>query len=210
MSQGKQSLYIVSKNSGYLDYIIRPLSARLLPETRPEREGKVDRMRLLAIQGRGRKVQMELAARYGISDYPPPAGGCLLTDPIFSRRLRDLFQSVTDPSPRHIELLKFGRHFRLGSGKKIIVGRNIKDNQAIEKWQQGEDDLLHLSKLPGPSVLIPGGGTVEEREMAARLCALYAGMPEDRYVDIICRSGDQTYHLSVQSLERETAARLII
>ncbi|MBU2053859.1 MAG: tRNA 4-thiouridine(8) synthase ThiI, partial [Proteobacteria bacterium] len=103
MSQGKQSLQVVAKNAGYPDRILRPLSAKLLPETEPEREGKVDRSRLCDLQGRGRKRQMEMAAHYRIASYPAPAGGCLLTDPIFSRRLRDLFAHHPDCRVRDIE-----------------------------------------------------------------------------------------------------------
>ncbi len=85
MSQGKQSLYVVAKNSGYSDYILRPLSAGLLAPIKAEREGKVDRLQLLSIQGRGRKDQMQMACDFGINGYAPPAGGCLLTDPMFAR-----------------------------------------------------------------------------------------------------------------------------
>lgn len=84
MSQTKQSLYVVAKNSGYADFILRPLSAQLLEPIKAEREGKIDRTRLLGISGRGRKEQIRMAQDFGIRDYPPPAGGCLLTDPIFS------------------------------------------------------------------------------------------------------------------------------
>ncbi|HOO90034.1 MAG TPA: tRNA 4-thiouridine(8) synthase ThiI, partial [Syntrophales bacterium] len=97
MSQGKQSLHVVAKRSGYQDYIVRPLSARLLPETKPEIEGKIDRLKLLDIQGRGRKRQMEMAVRYNIDHYATPAGGCLLTEPGFAKRLRDLFDHDSNP-----------------------------------------------------------------------------------------------------------------
>ena len=111
-SQTRPSLRAVEKASGCLDVILRPLSARLLPETRPEREGLVDRSRLLDISGRSRKRQMALAENYGLNDYPAPAGGCLLTDPIFSRRLKELLAHSPEPELREIELLKTGRHFR--------------------------------------------------------------------------------------------------
>jgi tRNA U34 2-thiouridine synthase MnmA/TrmU len=175
MSQGRQSLQIVAKNSGYADVILRPLSARLLPETRPEREGKIQRHRLEAIQGRSRKVQMALAASYGISSYPPPAGGCLLTDPMFSKRLRDLFQRQRDPSVSAIELLKYGRHFLTYREEKIIVGRNNADNLAIQRCRLREDALIVMQDMPGPTTLVPGGGDRETRLLASALCARYAG-----------------------------------
>jgi tRNA-specific 2-thiouridylase len=96
MSQNKQSLYVVAKNSGYHDYILRPLSAQLLEPIKAEKDNLIDRSQLLSIQGRGRKVQIKMAADFGIVKYSPPAGGCLLTDPIFSRRLRDLFSHQTE------------------------------------------------------------------------------------------------------------------
>jgi hypothetical protein len=113
MSQTKQSLFIVAKNSGYGPFILRPLSAKQLPITPPEEEGTVDRERLLDIQGRGRKRQIELAQQYGITQYGNPAGGCLLTDPAFSKRLRDLFRYTASPSRKDLELLNVGRHFRI-------------------------------------------------------------------------------------------------
>ena len=210
MSQGKQSLAVVAKNAGYPDRIIRPLSARLLPETAPEREGKVDRARLLDIQGRGRKQQMEMAVHYGITSYPAPAGGCLLTDPVFAKRLRDLFDRHPDHSVRDIELLKVGRHFRINEATKAVVGRNAMDNDAIERLAVPDDALIRIAEVPGPTVLIPGGGDEETRLLAARLCARYSDAPRDQAVVAHClRSGIGT-SLSVLALLPEETARLII
>lgn len=210
MSQGRQSLAVVAKNAGYPDRIIRPLSARLLPETAPEREGKVDRARLLDIQGRGRKRQMELAAHYGITTYPAPAGGCLLTDPVFAKRLRDLFDRHPGHSVRDIELLKVGRHFRINETTKAVVGRNAMDNDTIERLAAPGDTLIRIAEVPGPTVLIPGGGDEETRLLAARLCARYSDAPGDQTVVAQClRSGINT-PLSVLALMPEEAAGLII
>jgi tRNA U34 2-thiouridine synthase MnmA/TrmU len=112
MSQNRNSLNIIKRESGFEGRILRPLSALLLAETIPEKEGLVDRSKLLDISGRSRKRQMELAAKMGIDDYPSPAGGCKLTEPAFSKRLRDLFTQDSF-SLEDIELLKLGRHFRL-------------------------------------------------------------------------------------------------
>ncbi len=210
MSQGKQSLYVVAKNAGYPERIIRPLSARLLPETAPEREGKVDRARLLDIQGRGRKQQMEMAVHYGITSYPAPAGGCLLTDPVFTKRLRDLFDRHPDHSVRDIELLKVGRHFRLNDATKAIVGRNATENDTIERLAVQSDALIRIAQVPGPTVMVPGGGDEKTRLFAARLCARYCDAPKDREVVAhILRNGIST-PLSVLALMPEEAARLII
>jgi tRNA U34 2-thiouridine synthase MnmA/TrmU len=179
MSQTRQSLHIVAKNSGYGEFIIRPLSALLLAETRPEQEGKVNRQQLLALQGRGRKVQMEMAKAYGVLYYPPPAGGCLLTDPMFSRRLQDLFSRDPEHGTRDIELLRHGRHFRSGESGKIIVGRNQADNKGLQELTGKGDTVLSMAQIPGPLVLIPGGGSEEDIEKAARLCVLYSDAPEN-------------------------------
>ena len=210
MSQGKQSLYVVAKNSGFADRILRPLSARLLPETEPERSGKVDRNRLCDIQGRGRKRQMEMAVHYGITSYPPPAGGCLLTDPIFSRRLRDLFDRHPDYRIRDIELLKVGRHFRLTETTKAVVGRNVMDNDTIEKLAEAGDALIRIDQFPGPTVLVPGGGDEAERRLAAGLCARYSDTPRDRESAVHCLQDGIKMPMTVMAVTPEEAQRLII
>ncbi|MCX5828937.1 MAG: tRNA 4-thiouridine(8) synthase ThiI [Deltaproteobacteria bacterium] len=210
MSQTRQSLHIVAKNSGYADYIVRPLSAQLLAETRPEQEGKINRQQLLAIQGRGRKVQMAMAKTYGVHYYPPPAGGCLLTDPMFSRRLKDLFSHDPGHDPKDIELLKYGRHFRSGESVKIIVGRNHKDNEALQKLIRDGDTVMCMDQLPGPLVMIPGGGNEEVVKNAARLCVLYSDAPENEKGMVNITSAGQS-HLSLFSpANRSDAAEWII
>jgi tRNA-specific 2-thiouridylase len=210
MSQGKQSLAVVAKNAGYPERILRPLSARLLPETAPELEGKVDRKRLLDIQGRGRKQQMAMAVYYGITSYPAPAGGCLLTDPIFTKRLRDLFDRHPDHSIKDIDLLKVGRHFRLNETTKAVVGRNVRDNNTIERLTVHGDALIRIAQVPGPTVLVPGGGDEEARLLAACLCARYSDAPKDREVIADCLINGISTFLKVTALMPEEAARLII
>lgn len=210
MSQGKQSLYVVAKNAGYPDRILRPLSARLLPETEPERSGKVDRSRLYDIQGRGRKRQMEMAVHYGITSYPPPAGGCLLTDPIFSRRLRDLFDHHRDHEIRDIELLKVGRHFRLDEKTKAIVGRNAMDNETIERLAKRGDALIRIDSFPGPTVLVPGGGDEGKRLLAAGICARYCDGPRDRERVAGCLRDGSATSLTVLAVIPAEAERLLV
>ncbi len=210
MSQTRQSLHLVAKHSGYGDVILRPLSAQLLPETKPEREGKVDRTKLLAIQGRGRKSQMELARHYGIADYAPPAGGCLLTDPNFSRRLRDLFDHQPDCRVRDIELLKFGRHFRIKEECKVIVGRNQMDNEAIECLIAENDAVLQMADAPGPITLVPGGGDYQALLTAAALCVLYSGVPPEQVSRIVCREGQRDLFVSAMALSRQDAELMLL
>jgi tRNA-uridine 2-sulfurtransferase len=210
MSQGKQSLYVVAKNTGFPERILRPLSAKLLPETEPERSGMVDRSRLCDIQGRGRKRQMEMAAHYGITSYPAPAGGCLLTDPIFTRRLRDLFDRHSAHRIRDIELLKVGRHFRLTETTKAVVGRNAMDNETIERLAGTGDDLIHIDLFPGPTVLIPGGGNQDTRHLAAGICARYSDAPSDCEVIVHFRRDGNVTSLTVTAIKPEEAEKMLI
>ena len=210
MSQGKQSLYIVAKNSGYADYILRPLSALLLEPIKAEREGKVDRSRLLAIQGRGRKTQMQLADEFGIKNYAPPAGGCLLTDATFTKRLRDLFSREEDRRIRDIELLKYGRHFRINDNCKIIVGRNKADNTALQTLVREEDLVLFMAGFPGPQVIVPYGGDESVRNTAAAFCVRYSDAPNDQEVKVICRKGNTSTTVITKAADREDCERWII
>lgn len=153
MSQNINSLNIIERESGFEGRILRPLSALLLAESIPEKEGLVDRSRLLDISGRSRKKQMELAAKMGIDDYPSPAGGCKLTEPAFSKRLRDLFTQGSF-SLEDIELLKLGRHFRLSRNIKLVVGRNKEENEQLLNFFQDEDFLFKAKSLKGPVSLL--------------------------------------------------------
>ncbi len=129
MSQKKPEIMLIEKRAGVRGRVLRPLSAKLLPETMPEKNGWVDRSRLLGISGRSRKEQMAIARRYGIRDYPSPAGGCLLTDPVYARRVFDML-CHEKPTEAGFRLLKFGRHFRKG-GSRIVVGRDEKENTEL-------------------------------------------------------------------------------
>lgn len=174
MSQNRQALGIVERESGCIGYLLRPLSAKLLDETMPEKQGRVDREKLLALHGRSRKPQIELAKKYGITAYMQPAGGCLLTDPAFSRRLKDMRDREGLDDVLGIQLLKVGRHFRLVSGRKVVVGRNEAENKKIESLAREGDVLLYPRDIPGPTVILPGGGSDEDIAEAARLCARYS------------------------------------
>ncbi len=210
MSQTRQSLYVVAKNSGYEEYILRPLSALLLPETRPEIEGKVDRQRLLAIKGKGRKDQIKLARHYGIDHYSAPAGGCLLTDPMFSKRLRDLFEYNMDFHIRDIELLKYGRHFRINQFSKAIVGRNSLENEELQRLSHEEDIVIHIMQFPGPTTIVPHGGDEITIHSAASLCALYSDAPRNEEVTALCRKGNTVSHIRVKAALRDDIECLLI
>jgi hypothetical protein len=202
-SQTKPSLRAVEKTSGYPDLILRPLSALLLPETRPEREGLVDRSRLLDISGRSRRRQIALAEQYGLKDYPNPAGGCLLTDPLFTRRLRELWDHSPDPEMREVELLKVGRHFRLASGCKVVIGRNQRENEAIEAQAGTQDGKARALGYPGPVALIIGQPETADWEQAAQLTAAYSDGPAGGPLAVQLSRGDRVWTLQVPKLAKE-------
>ncbi|MDY6791846.1 MAG: tRNA 4-thiouridine(8) synthase ThiI [Thermodesulfobacteriota bacterium] len=175
MSQTKSSLRYVEKNSGFDGLIVRPLCAKRLPETIPEKKGLVKREGFLDISGRSRKPQIELAIKLGINDYPAPAGGCLLCDKIFSLRLKDLFKHRENCSERELHLLKYGRHFRLNEKIKIIVGRTQRDNENILKYYHpAADTLLKVKNFPGPITVISQTVNQEAMVTAASICAGYS------------------------------------
>jgi len=210
MSQNKGALRTVERESGYAGLILRPLSAQLLPETIPEQEEKVAREQLLGIRGRSRKEQLALAQRYHITEYLSPAGGCLLTDPVFSRRLRDLFGQKDPFQIRDIELLKIGRHLRLAPALKAIVGRNAQDNEKILQLAAPGDDLLKVAEYPGPLCLIPYGGAAEDVKQAASLCVRYSDAPADEVVSVLWSRGGEERRIDAQSCPETLPAGLMI
>jgi len=129
---------------------------------------------MLDYSGRSRKPQIELARSFSIMDYPSPAGGCLLTESIFSRRLTDIMSSDTPLSSREIELLKIGRHFRIGPETKIIVGRNEVENHSIGILAAEDEILLNTVSIPGPTVLVTGDISPLTGELAAAITASYS------------------------------------
>lgn len=205
MSQNMRSLGIVAKESEYADLIVRPLSARLLEPSLPEREGWVDREKLLDFRGRGRKRQFALAEELGVTDYPSPAGGCRLTEPHFCTRLRDMKDHEGISSARDIELLRVGRHFRLGPVLKLIVGRDAAENAAIEAARELYDLMLKVENVPGPSGLLPLTATADEIKLAAQICASYSDSPKEGKVLVNVKSAR-----GVESMHVEPAARSTI
>jgi len=155
MSQNKSTLRMLEKKSGLEGRLLRPLSAKLLDPTILEKENKINREELEDIHGRSRKRQLELAKEFKIKGYPTPAGGCLLTDPNFSQRLKELFEKWPDCSGDDVELLKIGRHFWFDK-VKIVIGRDKEENNKIRKLVQPRDYLLYLKNFPGPTTLVRG------------------------------------------------------
>ena len=176
-SQNRQALDLVVKASGAGDLLLRPLSAKLLFETRPEREGWVDRECLLDLSGRSRRRQMDLAEEWGIEEYENPAGGCLLTDASFSARLRELMARVPGFDGHDAEAIKEGRVFWTGS-TLIVLGRRHEENLRLVELALPSDVLLLEKDVPGPTALVrayPRGASPNRKDLreVARLLGIY-------------------------------------
>jgi len=210
MSQNRGSLIRVARESGYEDLILRPLSAVLLPMTRPEREDQVDRSRLLNLSGRGRKRQMELAEHYAITEYPAPAGGCLLTDPIFSRRLRDLLEHQDPVSREDLELLKFGRHLRLDPRFKLIVGRDQEDNRQIRALQTSGHVLLDVREHPSPLGLLAAEAPPDLVRLSASVVLRYSDAPGDQDWTVEVFYGRQSRDVQARACPPELTEKMMI
>jgi tRNA U34 2-thiouridine synthase MnmA/TrmU len=212
MSQRKSPMRLIEKEAELDGLILRPLSAKLLPASIPEKEGWVDREKLLRIQGRSRKPQIQLADHFGIRDYPCPAGGCLLTDPGFARRMKDLIFYHPDFLLNDIHLLKLGRHLRLSPKLKLVVGRNEEENRKIQTFSQGGDILLKLACYPGPLSLLRGEAGEREIEKAGGITARYSKAKDLEKVEVVYKrvetNGDQS--LSVTPISDKEIERLMI
>lgn len=173
MSQRDDALRGIEKHSGCSGIVLRPLCAQHLPPTLPEREGWVDREKLLGITGRSRKEQIRLAGELGIGDYPCPAGGCLLTDRTFSVKVRDLLLHSPSFGMHDVHLLKVGRHFRV-RGIKAIVAKSEGENRRLEALCRGKDTVFIAESHPGPSVSIQGGTAEERMDLLARIMTRYS------------------------------------
>ncbi|MBW1708279.1 MAG: tRNA 4-thiouridine(8) synthase ThiI [Deltaproteobacteria bacterium] len=208
-SQIAWAMKLVARESGYADYILRPLSSLKLPPTKMELAGLVDRDRLLGLSGRSRKPQMELAAKFKIKDYPSPAGGCLLTDPIFSNRLKEFMSRTKQLSHQDVKILKWGRHFRLPGGSKLVVGRNEKENEIISKLSKPGDFILETVNIPGPTVIMSGSDP-SDLELAASITVSYGDSEPDQLYKVILTSDDGKKCLEAVRQAKEVFAHLMI
>lgn len=192
MSQRKDTMPVIARESGAGDLLLRPLSAKLLPPTLPEREGWVDRSRLFDFNGRNRKPQMALAAGFGITEYAQPAGGCcFLTDESYARKLTDLWQvrGHRDYELDDIMLLKVGRHLRPRPHFKLIIGREEGENNFLEGYRHQFTTLRPISHR-GPLALVDGAANDDDLALAARVTARFSqGRCADRVQIEIARDG---------------------
>ncbi|WP_409069123.1 tRNA 4-thiouridine(8) synthase ThiI [Clostridium sp. FAM 1755] len=181
MSQNKASLNVVKKESGYEDKILRPLCAKVLPPTEMELKNLVDREKLLDISGRSRKIQMELAEKWGIIEYPSPAGGCKLTEPNYAKRLKELLKYKENLEERDLQLLKYGRHFRISENCKIISTRTKDEGDIIKNYLSSKDYMFLACDYNGSTVVIIGEPSEIDIKLAAEITGRYSkGKDEDK------------------------------
>jgi tRNA-specific 2-thiouridylase len=195
MTQRKDTFYLIDKEAGLTDYVLRPLSAKLLKFTSPEVEGIINREMLFGFSGRSRKSQIALARELGLINYPAPAGGCLLTEPNYACRLKDLLTYNPAPDIRDINLLRIGRHFRFSPFCKIIVGRNKSENEIISSLSANGDLLLRVEGCGSPITLVSGEITDEALMVAASICARYSDDKDLTTVELTIFNGDNTFRL---------------
>jgi len=184
-SQRKEAMLLIERKAGLEGRVLRPLSAKLMPESEPEKKGWVDREKLLAIKGRRRQPQIELARRLDIRDYPTPSGGCLLTDPQFAKRLREHLEHERKLTMDDAVLLRLGRHFRVDSAK-VIVGRNMKENEKLlEIAKSREVPYLNVISYKGPITLYKGEEKADLIEEAAAITVRYSDAPKETAVGVM-------------------------
>jgi tRNA U34 2-thiouridine synthase MnmA/TrmU len=181
MSQNARALHIIEKETSMEGKVVRPLSAKLLPPTDAEKKRLVRREYMGDIRGRSRKSQLTLAKHYGISDPPNAAGGCLLTDPAFSKRIKDILDHCDDiPTLNDIELLKVGRHFRLAHDAKFVVGRNKDENEIIKALATESDTILEAKDYVGPTCILRSKKYEHELlETCASIALRYSDAPKN-------------------------------
>ena len=183
MSQKRSDLDTISYQSGLEDLLLRPLSAKLLPPTKPEREGLVDREKLYGVQGRSRKFLIELAHKYNLKDIPTPSTGCSLTEPEFGSKVHDLIQIQVDDKPWDYDALNVGRHFRWNENTKVILGRDHQENLKLEYMHKMEDAtssaLIEPLSFKGPTALVTGPANEDSISYALGLVYRYGSTLED-------------------------------
>jgi len=178
MSQRRDTLWVVERDSKTEGILLRPLCAKNLNPTRPELAGIVDREKLLGLSGRSRKPQMKLAEEMGIRHYPAPAGGCLLTDPVLAIRIRKYFSESPHVAVNEILLLQVGRHFQFPAGQHLVVGRRDEENQRLMELRREGDLFLKLQGIPGPLGLMRGKAEEIELRLAASILVRYSKAKE--------------------------------
>ena len=204
MSQHAPALRTIEKESDLVGKIVRPLSAALLPETDPEKNGLIKRENLGMIRGRTRRNQLDMAKKYGIENPPNAGGGCLLTEPQFGIKAKDLFSHTENPTINDIDLLKIGRHFRLDEQTKFIVGRNKDENEMIKAIALPGDILLEAKDFVGPVSILRGSNAKEHLKFASSVTLRYSDAPNNEQAIVSIKDNDLLEEIASQSAEEES------
>jgi len=210
MSQVGNKLNLTEKKSGLKGKLLRPLSARLRPPTEPEVTGMVDREQLEAIQGRSRRRQLELAAKFDLTDFPTPAAGCLLTDVGYSNRLRDLLEHSIKLTEDNLNLLRVGRHLRLDQRTKLVVGRNEADNNKLMVHKRPGHIHLEAMGVGSPVTLLIGDASEENLMKAARITARYCDAKRMPQVEVTIFNGQSERRVTVSPEAENMVSSLVI
>ena len=204
MSQHGPALRTIEKESDLVGKIVRPLSAGLLPATDPEKEGLIKRENLGMIKGRSRRNQLDMAGKYGIENPPNAGGGCLLTEPAFGIKTRDLFEHVGLPTINDIDLLKVGRHFRLDEDTKLVVGRNQEENEMIGAIALPGDILLEARDHVGPTSILRGKNARLHTEFAAEVTLRYSDVPKNQEAFVTVKMDKEQSEISTVGAEEDS------
>ena len=204
MSQHAPALRTIENESDLVGKIVRPLSAALLPETDPEKDGLIKRENLGMIRGRTRRGQLEMAKKYGIENPPNAGGGCLLTEPHFGIKAKDLFSHTKNPTINDIDLLKIGRHFRLDEETKFIVGRNKDENEMIKAIALPGDILLEAKDFVGPVSILRGSNAKQHLKFASSITLRYSDAPNNEQAIVSIRDNDLVEEIASKSAEEES------
>ena len=204
MSQHAPALRTIENESDLVGKIVRPLSAALLPETDPEKDGLIKRENLGMIRGRTRRGQLEMAKKYGIENPPNAGGGCLLTEPHFGIKAKDLFSHTKNPTINDIDLLKIGRHFRLDEETKFIVGRNKDENEMIKAIALPGDILLEAKDFVGPVSILRGSNAKQHLKFASSITLRYSDAPNNEQAIVSIKNNDLVEEIASKSAEEDS------
>ena len=204
MSQHAPALRTIEKESDLVGKIVRPLSAALLPETDPEKDGLIKRENLGMIRGRTRRGQLDMAKKYGIENPPNAGGGCLLTEPHFGIKAKDLFSHTKNPTINDIDLLKIGRHFRLDEETKFIVGRNKDENEMIKAIALPGDILLEAKDFVGPVSILRGSNAKQHLKFASSITLRYSDAPNNEQAIVSIKDNDLVEEIASKSAEEDS------
>jgi len=204
MSQRLDTMMRIEREAGLEGLVVRPLSGGLLPTTIPEQKGMIDREKMLKLKGRSRKFELAFAAKNDIKDYFSPSGGCLLTDPGFSRRLADAMRYQEDLDEKSIERLKIGRHFRIAPDAKLIVGRNEEENKKLEELA-GPFYFLFVSDTGSPNTILEGNK--KYLKLAAAVTARYSDRNQEKDIEVQYRQKKKTGKITVNPISDDELAQ---